>query len=48
MDAHIPAPKDETPTADQAPEVSREQAEMLNLPAFCPLLPMTATKGGAV
>lgn len=39
MDAHIHAPKDETPTADQARGVSREQAEMFDLPAFCPLLP---------
>jgi hypothetical protein len=48
MKAYIHAPKDETPTADQAPGVSREQAEMFDLPAFCPLSPMTATKGGAV
>jgi hypothetical protein len=48
MKAYIQAPKDETPTADQASGVSREQAERLDLPAFCPLLPMTATKGGAV
>lgn len=31
--------KDETPTAEQANGVSREQAEMFDLPAFCPLLP---------
>ena len=34
MDAHIHAPKDETPTADQARGVSREQAEMFDLPVF--------------
>jgi hypothetical protein len=39
MTAHTYAQKDETLTADQAPEVSREQAEMFDLPAFCPLLP---------
>ena len=32
-------PKDETPTADQASGVSREQVEMFDLPTFCPLLP---------
>ena len=41
-------PKDETPTADQASEVSKEQVEMLNLPTFCPFMPLAATKGGAV
>ena len=33
------APKDETPTAEQASGVSREQVEMFDLPTFCPLLP---------
>ena len=33
------ASKDETPTADQASGVSREQAEMFDRPVFCPLLP---------
>jgi len=48
MDAHIHAPKDETPASDQANGVSREHAEMFDLPIFCPLSPMPATKGGAV
>ncbi len=39
MDAHIQAPKEETPTAHQASGVSREQAEMFDRPVFCPLLP---------
>jgi hypothetical protein len=30
--------KDETPAADQANGVSREQAEMFDLPIFCPLM----------
>ena len=33
------APKDETPTAEQASGVSREQVEMFDRPTFCPLLP---------
>ena len=33
------APKDETPRAEQASGVSREQVEMFDLPTFCPLLP---------
>ena len=41
--------KDETPTADQASGVSREQAEMFDLPVFCPLLPpKDSTTGQAV
>ena len=48
MDAHVHAPKDETPASDQANGVSREQAEIFDLPTFCPLSTMTATKGGAV
>ena len=32
-------PKDETPRAEQASGVSREQVEMFDLPTFCPLLP---------
>ena len=48
MTAHINAQKDETPTADQASGVSREQAEMFDLPTFCPFMPLAATKGGAV
>lgn len=47
MNAHIRATKDETPTADQANGVSREQAEMFDLSIFCPLMPLDATKGGA-
>jgi len=47
MNAHIRAPKDETPTADQAPGVSIEQAETFDRPLFCPLLPLAATKGDA-
>ena len=39
--------KDETPTADQANGVSREQAEILDLPIFCPKTLLAATKGGA-
>jgi hypothetical protein len=39
MTAHIQAPKGETPTADQASGVSKEQAEMFDQPSFCPLLP---------
>jgi hypothetical protein len=40
MNAYIHSPKDETPTADQGKNgVSREQAEMFDLPLFCPLLP---------
>ncbi len=31
--------KDETPTADQASGVSKEQTELFDLPVFCPLLP---------
>ena len=41
------APKDETPTADQASGVSREQAEMFDLNAFCPKTLLAVTKGGA-
>ena len=48
MKAYIHAPKYETPTADQASGVSREQAEMFDLPTFCPFMPLAATKGGAV
>lgn len=33
------APKNETPTHDQAPGVSGEQSELFDLPAFCPILP---------
>jgi hypothetical protein len=39
MTACVHAPKEETPTADQASGVSREQAEMFDQPLFCPLLP---------
>ena len=39
MTACVHTPKDETPTADQASGVSREQAEMFDQPLFCPLLP---------
>lgn len=48
MKAYIHAPKDETPASDQANGVSREQAEIFDPLIFCPLSPMTATKGGAV
>ena len=41
------APKDETPTAEQARGVSREQVEMFDLYAFCPKTLLAATKGGA-
>lgn len=47
MNEYIHAPKDETPTADQASGVSREQAEMFDLLTFCPFMPLAATKGGA-
>lgn len=33
------APKDETPTHDQAHGVSSEQNELFDLPAFCPIAP---------
>lgn len=33
------APKDETPTSDQASGVSGEQLSFLPTPAFCPILP---------
>jgi hypothetical protein len=32
--------KDETPVAEQANGVSREQAEMFDQPIFCPLMPL--------
>ena len=41
------APKDETPTADQASGVSREQAEMFDLNAFCPKTLLAVTKGAS-
>ena len=47
MNPQTHTPKDETPTADQASGVSREQAEMFDLSIFCPLMPLDATKGGA-
>jgi hypothetical protein len=39
MSAQIHTPKDETPMADQTSGVSREQAELFDLPTFCPILP---------
>jgi len=36
---HGKAPKDETPTSDQASGVSGEQLSFLPTPAFCPILP---------
>ena len=46
MSEHIHAPKGETPASDQANGVPREKAEMFDLPAFCPLLPLAVQKKG--
>jgi hypothetical protein len=46
MTAVIHTPKDETPTAEQACGVSREQSEMFDQPVFCQKTPLAATKGG--
>ena len=39
MNAYIHSSKNETPTAKQASGVSREQAEIFDLPKFCSVLP---------
>lgn len=46
MTAYIHTLKDETPTAEKASGVSRDQSEIFNQPDFCQKTPLAATKGG--